>query len=149
MGWMLGWANSEPWFWVCVETELVSQTASILQQCHLGELSCYAQVRGGASSPALTPSWLAHPHSATRASSPGKVWRLLSGVLQPERGGTRSYTLGGHGGVFYFLEKLHIDFHSGNTSFYSHSSKGPAFPICCDLFSFNFVPFPSWDLFSC
>ena len=27
MGWMLGWANSEPWIWDCVEGELVIMSA--------------------------------------------------------------------------------------------------------------------------
>lgn len=124
-GWMLGWASSEPWIWVWVETEWASQPAS-----YLGELSCLAQVRCGASSPTFMPSWLAHPCSVTRASCLGKVWGLLSELLQPECGGTCSQTLGGHDGVLSaFWKSSRLISTVATPDSVPTVSKGPASPM--------------------
>jgi hypothetical protein len=69
---MLGWANSMPWIWAWVVTELVSWP-TLLHPHHQGQLSCTSLVNGGAISLTLLSSGPAHipspPHPATRAGS--------------------------------------------------------------------------------
>ena len=94
----VGVANAKPGTWTWVGAEVVSSPS--LQPP--SQLSCFAQVKGRASSLSHTP--LGRLHHATRASSavlPRQGLGLFSGVLQPAWGGTSSHTLSGLGKAIF------------------------------------------------